>query len=154
MKNRVAALRRNIAAVIAIIAPLAGTTTWAQPVFLNPPCTTVDLINNSPCYAARVEFVESVGLWVPASVLPTSSTPLPMIPGVPLTVSGVISLNGNFYPFNPPNPTLGVNCGTGMWWIEGVTLGPPPGCCYDICADPATCTIWLNRHVNPSPCNP
>lgn len=150
-------IRLRVATCLIALAMLvtAADTGFAQVVFRNPPCPAITINNNTLC-TAQLNFVPVPPGWPnPVLVPATGSIVLPGPPvGGMFTINGIRSMGGIFYPFlAPPFPVI-VNCGAGDWWISNVTLGPPPGCCFDICANPATCTINLNPSGAPPPCRP
>lgn len=125
-----------IAATLALA--LVATTASAQN-FNNPPCATVTVNNLSPC-AVNVNIVTiPAGIW-PPFLLPVggvANLPVPLNGFV--TVTGVIDINGVFFPTTPPPPPAGSPCGPTDWWTPIIPMGP--GCNVTYCLDPLTCTI-------------
>lgn len=142
MVNRLPNILAGCALVL--VALIAAATLHAQPVFNNPPCTGVKVINNNATCTAQFRFTTiPAGAWpVSFNVPPGGSVGLP-IPATGITVTGFTDAFGVFQTFNAPPPTF-TGCGPTGWWRTGVYLWPALACSFRICADPATCsiTVW------------
>lgn len=132
------------AALIVLVAMIVtAQTSFAQPVFTNPPCPGVKVRNNNLTCTAQVRLVTvPPGVW-PAliTLAPGTGFGLPM-PVASVTVTGMTDVFGTFFPFNAPPPPI-TGCGPGAWWISGIFLAPALGCSFNVCADPSTCSITL-----------
>lgn len=133
---------RSLLAIVATTAALVLTaaTTHAQ-TFTNPPCAGVTVTNNSPCLVNVNLVTVPPGIW-PAFPLPPGAArflPIPLNTGV--TVTGVLDINGVFFPTTPPPQPVGGPCGPADWWTPIIPMGP--GCNVTYCLDPTTCTITI-----------
>lgn len=153
-------IRRRLCTLIAIAtvaaAVVAGAFTAHAQMQWNPPCNSVRVINLGPC-SVQLNLVTTPAGFIPTINVPPNGTVQIPVFGGPYTVDGILSLSNIFYPFiatlAPPPPPIP---GSAIWWISHVTLlgNPPPGCCYDLFADPRNCTIWLRPSPTPPVCNP
>lgn len=146
-------IRMVMAVIVIMMSIISADTLSAQVTFTNPPCVRVTVINNHPNCTAQLRFITAPAAWPPSVIIPPFGTVSLPVPAGGITVNGIVSAGAFFYPFNPPPPPAGVGCGPTNWWITHVTLAPML-CCFDICADPAACTITLRAAPIPPPCNP
>lgn len=131
-----------------VLALIAGTRTLSAQVAW--PCATITVTNNHPVAQIVVQFVTTP----PGSIPPIGAAPgASVIAGVPpgTTINGIISAGGFFYPFVPPPGAP--PCGAGSWMVSHVTM-PPNNGCFDLCLDPATCTLTCWQSKTPPACNP
>ncbi len=113
-------------------------------------CPTTTVCNLSPCKASlmlrvlppNVVFLVNVG---PNACVQVNTAALTMI-------DSVISIGGFAYPVQAPAPVPPCNCRPTDWWVSCVTLAP--GCCFDVCFDPANCRINILPAACIVPCNP
>lgn len=132
-----------IAAVIVVVAAMvAAQASFAQPVFTNPPCPGVKVVNNNPC-AAQLRLVTTPpGVWPAVINLPSGVGLILAVPATGVTVNGVTDVLGVFHAFNPPPSPVAV-CGPNAWWITNIFLAPAAACRFTVCADPVNCSITL-----------
>ncbi|HVZ41106.1 MAG TPA: hypothetical protein VHI13_17640 [Candidatus Kapabacteria bacterium] len=119
----------------------------------NPPCPNTT-INNTTLCTAQLNLVTIPAGAVPPVLVPAGTAVVIPTPPPGLQITGITSFGGFFYPVNPPAPPLGIGCLPTDFWIQHVTLGPPPGCCFNICFDVNTCTITLTNSPVPPKCRP
>lgn len=143
-----------LAIVAAALVTLFGAST-ASAIAWNPPCPNTTVVNNTPWVIGVCPW------WVPGLVppctpfIPAGPGTFVVIPtGVPaLQLNGMVSLAGNLYPLVavpafPPPPI------PAPWYVPNIMIGPGPGNCVDIYADPATCTITVFPTRFLPPCRP
>jgi hypothetical protein len=163
MRNVQGSIRALLLAVIASAALcLAAGTAAAQPLLWNPPCPNARIFNCTPCTAVLTLWTNPA---VPAVIVPAFGMVVAPMAPAPLFVNGVISQGGAFVPLVQPPPVivpppLVPPCvapapGPMNGVVRSVTLGPAPGCCFDVyfntTSDPAyPCTIFL--YPAPQPC--
>lgn len=142
----------TIIGAIFLLAVFIGMhTATAQVVFTRDHCGEFgSIVNNTNCKA--ILNFDSNPAWNLLIAEPQAAT-LVRLPDVAVLISGIFSNNGTSYPIIPPLPP-GAGCGQSEWWIPNVMLGPPPGCCFDICIEPCNCTVTLNAAADPPPCRP
>lgn len=122
----------RVLATAAVLCTLAAATAAAQMLW-NPPCPNVQIVNTSNC-GANLRLVTTPAGVLPAVIfVPAGGAVAFPTPPVPFTINGINSFGGIFYPFQPPPPPGGCGCLPGEFHICCVTLGPAPGCCFDIC---------------------
>ncbi len=135
-------LRFLAAALIVAASFTASRALFAQAIFLNPPCATVTVTNNSPCTVLLNFVTVPAGIWPPFTMPPGTARFLP-VPGPGVRVAGLVTPAGPAIALNPPPSPFAI-CGPGSWWLAGVPLDPTnPACLANICVDPATCSITV-----------
>lgn len=145
MISRIRIPQRVAALIVALVAILAAQTSFAQPVFTDPPCTTVLVRSASGCTPIVTFVTNPIGIWPAFTIAPGGFKVLGVPPGGSVTVFGVVDATGATVPFNPPPAPFAV-CANG-WWVTGVPLRDAGGaliCLVSMCLDPNTCsiTIW------------
>jgi|GEM_PF-1896767 len=160
MKQPILTLICTAAAILASL----GAVKTSQPLPWNPPCANARIINYTSC-TADLNLRTTTGITLTYTV-PPCSTIMPPIP-TGTSILGVITQAGNSGPLLFPGPIApaGSPCGPVIpaysapanAWTPGVTLGPSPGCCFDVYfyrnTDPNySCTIAL--FPGTSPCTP
>lgn len=129
------------ALIVVVTAILAARTSFAQPVFTNPPCAGVAVVNNHPSCTASLNFVTiPAGVWPPFTLAAGLGQFLP-VPVGGVTVRGLILPGGGAVVLNPPPAPA--PCSATAWWATNVPLGPLPTCLFTVCVDPASCSITL-----------
>lgn len=132
---------QSIAALVAAVMMIvAAQTSFAQAVFTNPPCAGVAIVNNHPTCTASLNFVTiPAGVWPPFTLAAGLGHFLP-VPAGGVTVRGLILPGGGAVVLTPPPAPA--PCSPTAWWALNVPLGPLP-CLFNVCVDPATCSITL-----------
>jgi hypothetical protein len=137
---------------------LLGTTTTTAQVLWNPPCSTIMIRNTTPCTADVQLVTTPPGVLPPSIILAGGGVFGPVGVPSPFVINGINSGGANFYPavappagllMPPPAPPI-PPCA----WIPNVTLGPLPGCCFDVYFDCKSCVVWLMPSSGPPPCRP
>jgi hypothetical protein len=151
------------AAIVAAVSSFHATTVQAQLLPWNPPCGNVTVYNISGCTADLNLVAFTTG---PIPTITVPQCPGSVVVGLPggVTIAGVLSQAGTSVLLQTPvagvPPAL---CPVGMpplpttiadRWVRGVTLGPAPGCCFDVyfyrTNDPVyQCVIFLARGTQP-----
>lgn len=118
------------------------------------PCASVTVTSTSPCGAIVNFWTTPPNSPPPFFVAAGGSVVVPIPPGA--SVQGIISLGGNSYALAGPPFAPGAPAGATQW-VPHVTLGPAPGCCFDVYFQFApTCNVWLypSSPLFPPPCKP
>lgn len=124
----------------------------AQPTFTNPPCPNVNVFNATGVPVQFNSTTNPPGIWPPVLIPPGGTITLPTPPGG-IAFLAVTSFAGVRVPFNPPPPPPFMPCTPTDWWINSIALAPT-GFCFDICANPLTCTITITGPAPPPCVNP
>lgn len=130
---------RTIITAMFMLAVIA-TTAHAQN-FSNPPCPNVTVNNTSGCTVNVNLVTVPAGFWLPFVLAPGTSTTLPIPINTMVSVTGVIDINGVFFPTSAPRPPVGSPCGPSDWWTPVVPMAG--GCLVTFCLDPTSCTITI-----------
>ncbi len=132
-----------MAVVVAIILVAASSRASAQAFFNNPPCAFVTVSNLNPFCNAQINLITVPAfVWPGFFLAPGAAVNLP-VPIGGVQVLGLITPAGVPVRLNPP-PAPFAGCGPTGWWAAGVPLDPlNPGCLFNVCADPATCSITV-----------
>lgn len=139
--NRLVRTGFRIIALAALVVTLVHTRANAQVTFTGA-CAPSVAINNTTNCSARLRFQPAIGPTLPVILVPPGGTAALPIPAGGLTLVGVWSLGGIQYGITAPPPG-GCTCLPTDFYTCCVTLNPAAGCCFDVCYDPATCTITL-----------
>jgi hypothetical protein len=119
------------------------------------PCASVTVRSIPPACGAVVNFWTTPPNSPPPFFIASGATLVVPIPAG-ATVLGMISLGLNSYPLAGPPFAPGAPAGATMW-VPHITLGPAPGCCFDVYFQFApTCNVWLypSSPLFPPPCQP
>ena len=130
---------RLLAAVVAIII-LLGTARGHAQVVWTPPCGVINVVNTTGC-PAQLRLITAPG-FLPIINLPAFGAAAFPVPFANMTINGVVSAAGNFYPAQPPPPPGACACLAGEFHTCCVLLNAG-GCCFDVCYNQATCTVTL-----------
>jgi hypothetical protein len=148
--------RRNLIGTLVAAIVLAGTflgarVATAQPVFTTDPCGNVSIINNLRCPITLNFDTYPAGVWA-GVVVPPMVALLQPVP-YPFELRGVNSLiSPTPYQFTSPAVANCIECGPTDWFIQNLSVGTDPSCCYTICVNPCTCTITFNPASDPTNC--
>lgn len=133
---------------VAIIAFLTGTGTaragvpWA--------CAATTITNFTACTIPLTLVAAPPAAIVRVNLGPGAIAQVPT--GGIASFDFVISNGGIWYPVLAPPPVPPCNCPPANWSVCCVTLAP--GCCCDVCFDPANCRITVRPAACVGPCNP
>lgn len=131
------------AATLVVLGTIIGASTARAQYPWNPPCPTMTVVNNSPCFVIFNMATMPLG-GLPIVVIPPGGRVV-LPTGGPMTLIGPTSMAGITYAMVPgPGP--------GQFWAPGVITGPAPGCCLDYIADNTTCTVTIMPGT--PPCRP
>ena len=132
-----------VVATLVVLAALIGLNRASAQIVFTPPCGAITINNTTNCQAQLRLRTNPAGA-LPAVILVPAGGAVVVPVGVPnLTIGGVFSIGGNFYPAVVPPPPGGCTCLPGDWHTCCVTLNPALGCCFDVCYNPAACLITL-----------
>src|SRR3954467_9628215 len=116
-----------LAAAILFGASIGAGTAVAQPQFTVAQCGgIVSIINNTDCSIYLYLETDPPGVWYGLVFGPRSMTPV-SLPYSTVSITGLFSVNGVYYPINSP-AVPGYGCLTDDWWVGNVTIGGN-GCC-------------------------
>lgn len=144
-------IRFSLAAAFAILL-CSAMIAAAQPLPWNPPCTTLRIksLVNAP---VTITLVTTPGGVIPTITIPPFGVSPTLAVPIGMTVDGVISAAGFFYPSVLPGPPSPPAPFPAAGWIPSVTVGPPPSSCVDLYLDLGNnCTVYV--FPGTPPCRP
>ena len=144
-----------LAGIMMFFLCLAAGKVHAQPFPWDPPCTLTKVINLSPCNA-NLTVNTGAGAVGPFFIASGASLFIPM-GAPPVIVTGITTQAGAFVAATSPGAPVPGTAFPSAGSVLNVTLGPAPGCCFDIYFDNSAgpgCWIWLYPSAAPPPCIP
>lgn len=123
----------------------------AQPLIWNPPCATLRLKDATGFGSAVTIVTTPPGAVGFLTAPPMNPSPVVAVP-FGMTVNGIISAGGFFYPVVQPGPPSPPALFASNAWIPNVMIAP--GICVDLYLDLSNCTIYTSLTTSPPPCRP